>query len=105
MPYNITTGGDQNRDGIANDRPAGIDRNTGAGPDYIGVDLRWYREFHLKPSTKEPGPSATVAVDAFNLLNRVNYQNYLGALSSPFFGRPVAASPPRRLQLSLRVQF
>ena len=105
MPYNITTGGDQNRDGIANDRPAGIDRNTGAGPDYIGVDLRWYREFHLKPATKEPGPSATVAVDAFNLLNRVNYQNYLGALSSPFFGKPVAASPPRRLQLSLRLQF
>ena len=105
VPFNITTGGDQNRDGIAIDRPAAITRNSGAGPDYVGVDLRWYREFRFKPASKEPGPSATVAVDAFNLLNRVNYQNYLGALSSPLFGRPVAASPPRRLQLSLRVQF
>ncbi len=105
MPYNITTGGDQNRDGIANDRPRGIARNTGAGPDYFGLDLRWYREFRLKPVSKEAGPSGILAVDAFNLPNRVNYQNYLGALSSPFFGRPVSANPPRRLQLSLRFQF
>ncbi len=105
MPYNVTIGRDENRDGMANDRPRGIDRNTGAGPGYIGVDLRWYREFCFKPTSKEAGPTATLTADAFNVLSRVNYQNYLGALSSPFFGRPVAANPPRRLQLGLRVQF
>ena len=35
----------------------------------------------------------TPAVDAFNVPNRVNFAGYIGNLSSPFFGKPVAASP------------
>ncbi len=104
-PFNITTGRDDNRDGLANDRPLGVIRNTGHGPGYVGLDVRWYREFRLKPSAKEKSPKATVSLDAFNMVNRVNPQNYLGALSSPFFGRAVAAQPPRRLQVGLRFQF
>jgi hypothetical protein len=46
-----------------------------------------------------------VSVDAFNVFNRVNYQNYVGALTSPFFGRGVATQPARRLQMGLRFQF
>lgn len=105
LPFNITTGRDDNRDGMPNDRPPGIPRNTGQGPGYIGIDLRWYREFRFQPSAKERSPSLTLSVDAFNLPNRVNYQNYLGALTSPFFGQPVAAQPPRRVQLGVRLQF
>jgi hypothetical protein len=30
---------------------------------------------------------------------------YVGALSSPLFGRAVAAHPPRRLQVGARFQF
>jgi hypothetical protein len=48
---------------------------------------------------------ATLALDAFNVLNRVNYRSFVGNLSSPSFGRAVAARPPRRLQLSFRVKF
>jgi hypothetical protein len=44
-------------------------------------------------------------MDAFNLLNHVNYTSYIGNLSSPFFGRAVSAQPPRRLQLSARFAF
>jgi hypothetical protein len=44
-------------------------------------------------------------VDAFNVLNRVNYTAFVGNLSSPFFGKAVAAQPPRRLQLGLRFRF
>ena len=51
------------------------------------------------------GVKATLALDAFNVLNRVNYTSFVGNLSSPFFGRAVAAQPPRRLQLSFRVKF
>ena len=44
-------------------------------------------------------------MEYFNVLNRVNYAGLVGNLSSPFFGKPVAASPPRRLQLSVRFRF
>ena len=40
-------------------------------------------------------------MDAFNLLNHVNDQNYLGALGSPFFGQATGSQPARRLQLGL----
>ena len=46
-----------------------------------------------------------MALDAFNVTNRVNYVSYSGNLFSPFFGKAVAAKPPRRLQLSTRFTF
>ena len=104
-PFNITTGSDDNRDGMPGDRPPGVPRNTGQGPGYVGIDLRWYREFRFQPSAKERSPSLVLSLDAFNLPNRVNYQGFLGAVSSPFFGKPVAAQPPRRVQLGVRLQF
>src|SRR5439155_9857526 len=43
LPYNITTGRDDNGDTISNDRPAGVTRNTGRGRAQIdlGVRLSW----------------------------------------------------------------
>ena len=41
----------------------------------------------------------------FNVLNRVNYNPYVGNMSSPFFGQSVSAQPARRFQLSLRLEF
>ena len=46
-------------------------------------------------------PKASIALDAFNVLNPVNYSNSVGNLSSPFFGHPVTASPARRVQASV----
>jgi len=105
IPFNVITGRDDNGDGLAIDRPPGVPRNTGTGPGFAGVDLRWYREVRLRPAQRENSPTATVSLDAFNLFNRVNYQNFVGALSSPFFGRAVATQPPRRLQIGVRIQF
>jgi hypothetical protein len=90
---------------MALDRPAGITRNKGIGPGAAVFDLRWYRDFRFRPERKDKSPSVTFSVDAFNVLNRVNYQNYAGALTSPFFGRAVATQPPRRIQLGARFQF
>lgn len=104
-PFNITTGRDENRDGLALDRPAGVTRNTGIGPSLFTTDLRWYRDIRLSPAKKEKSSTLTLSVDAFNVFNRVNYQNYVGALSSPFYGRAVATQPARRVQLGLRFQF
>jgi len=46
-----------------------------------------------------------VGIDAFNVLNHVNYKNYVGIQSSPLFGWTNAANPARQLQLSLRFHF
>ena len=58
-----------------------------------------------KDKGKDKGPSAALAVDAFNILNHVNFGQFVGDLSSPFFGRPVSAGPARRMQGSLTFKF
>ena len=105
VPFNITTGRDNNGDGLALDRPDGVSRNTGLGPGQALVDLRWFRDFRFQPARKDKSPSLTVGLDAFNLFNRVNYQGFAGALTSPFYGRAFASQPARRIQLGLRLQF
>ena len=104
MPYSMTTGRDDNRDGLANDRPAGIPRNSLQGPGFAELDLRCSYDWRLQ-KTKKDGAKLTLALDAFNVPNRVNYVTYTGNLSSPFFGHAVAAKPPRRLQISTRFTF
>src|SRR5262249_23168906 len=104
-PYNLTTGRDEFNTGIANARPPGVGRNSLQGPGYLDVDVRWSHEFALKKAKKEKGPAVTVGADAFNVPNRVNFVSFGGNLISPFFGRAVAAQPPRRMQLSFRFKF
>jgi hypothetical protein len=105
-PYTITTGRDDNRDGVAVDRPIGVRRNSGQGPGSLRLDLRWSRDFRFERLALDGNRiAASIAADAFNVLNRVNYSGYVGNLSSPFFGRPTSAQAARRLQLSFRVQF
>ncbi len=102
QPYSLTTGRDDNRDGLASDRPAGAARNSLTGPAFAEVDLRWSHDFLLSPAKhakRDQGPVVTVGV------NTVNDAGYAGNLSSPFFGRPVAARPPRRVQFSMRSRF
>ncbi len=103
IPFNITTGGDENHDNIVNDRPPGVGRNTGRGPGYADVDLHLGKEFRVL-QVAETG-RMEFGVDAFNVLNHVNYRDYEGVVGSPFFGRADAAQSARRLQLSLRFKF
>jgi len=49
IPYNITTGLDNNHDTVPNDRPLGTGRNTGVGPGYASVD------FHLSKRIRFAG--------------------------------------------------
>jgi len=103
-PVNITTGGDENHDGIVNDRPAGTDRNTMPGPGMIDLDLNLSHDFHLSKSRREVRV-LSLSLNSFNVLNHPNYVTYIGALSSPLFGMPVAAQPPRRMQLGVQFKF
>ena len=103
-PYSMTIGRDDNRDGVANDRPPGVPRNSLHATGAATLDMRWSRDFPLHPGRTE-GMRLATSVDAFNLFNRVDYTSFVGNLSSPFFGNPVAAAPARRLQLSVGVKF
>ena len=103
-PVNITTGGDDNHDGIINDRPAGIARNTMHGPGMIGLDLNLAHDFPLSKQQKE-AKVISVALNSFNVLNHPNYVTYIGTISSPLFGMPVAAQDPRHMQLNVEFKF
>jgi hypothetical protein len=50
-----------------------------------------------------------VRVDVFlgvaNIFNHVNYTNFSGVQTSPFFGQPTAAQPGRRMEVGSRVSF
>ena len=118
LPYNITTGHDDNHDTVALDRPTGLWRNAGRGPGYLNLDLRLSRKYRL--ARRDKAPTVEWAVDAFNALNHVNYKNFIGTETSGFFdsaavtqglipvelgGRPNAANTPRQLQMSVRFSF
>ncbi len=103
-PVNVVTGGDNNHDGILNDRPAGVPRNTMEGPGTIDLDLNVAHDFQLSKAKKE-AKVLSVSLNSFNLLNHPNYVTYIGTISSPFFGKPVAAQPPRRMQLDVQFKF
>jgi hypothetical protein len=103
-PVNITTGDDDNHDGVLNDRPAGVARNTMAGPGLINLDLNLSHDFPLSKAKKE-SKILSVSLNSFNVLNHPNYVTYIGTISSPLFGKPVAAQPPRRMQLDVQFKF
>ena len=103
-PVNVTTGNDENRDGLALDRPAGVPRNTMHGPSYVGLDVNMGHDFPLTKK-REKGPILSLTINSFNVLNHPNYVTYTGVVGSPFFGKPVSAQPPRRMQLNLQFKF
>lgn len=106
-PYSLTTGRDDNRDNVANDRPPGVPRNSLQGPGAATLDLRWNKEFNLRESKgkDDDGPVISVSIAAFNVFNRTNYTGFVGNLSSSFFGLPVASQPARRTQVTLGFSF
>ena len=104
-PYSLLTGRDDFHTGQTNARPPGVARNTLDGPGTALVNLRWSHQFALRSGKGEDAPGWSIGVAAFNIVNRVNYVGFVGNQSSPFFGRAIAAQPPRRIQLSAGFHF
>jgi hypothetical protein len=104
LPYSEITGADNNHDGVVNDRPLGVPRNSLHGPGYADLDVRLSRKFALTRFRKE-NASTTVSIGAFNVLNHRNDTSFIGVVGSPFFGQAVSAQPPRRLQANLQFKF
>ncbi|HEX7797752.1 MAG TPA: TonB-dependent receptor [Vicinamibacterales bacterium] len=102
-PYSLTTGRDDFNTGTANARPAGVPRNSLRGPGVLNFDLRWSHDTTFVEAGRKV--TLTAGIDAFNVINKVNYNYYVGNESSPFFGQPISAQAPRRLQFSLRARY
>jgi hypothetical protein len=54
-PYTITTGEDDNLDGVVNDRPAGVGRNSARGSARFDMSLRLSRNFSFGPQRTQAG--------------------------------------------------
>ena len=107
-PFEITTGRDDNGDTYANDRPPGVPRNAGDGAPFAQLDLRLTKDIPTAspfPGEKRRQGRIQLVLDAFNLLNQVNYGPYVGVMTSPFFGRAVVARDPRSFQFAVRYGF
>ncbi|HEY1304743.1 MAG TPA: TonB-dependent receptor [Vicinamibacterales bacterium] len=108
-PFSVTTGFDDNGDTIANDRPAGVFRNSRRGPGTLQLDVRLAKSLDLARflGGEHSGKRHRLdfAVDVFNALNTTNVTGVVGVLSSPFFGRGNSAAPARAVQFSARYSF
>jgi hypothetical protein len=125
LPFNVTTGADDNVDGITSDRPPGVSRNTGAdtplepvnayreasgltpvaslsAPSLSQLDLRLYRPFALK-DRKGYGQAF---VQVFNIFNRFNGGLVEGRALASNFGAVISnAGPPRTIELGFKMGF
>jgi hypothetical protein len=131
LPYNVTTGRDNNGDGIFNDRPeivpagtpgavptlfgylnpnvvdGNLPRNAGTSPPTLTMDLNLSRRFALRKAEalSERGRALTINLRGTNVLNRLNPTAVNGVLGSPLFGTANAADPARRVEAGLRLDF
>lgn len=106
-PYNILAGYDRNANGDAtSDRPVGVGRNEGEGPDYFAVDLRLSKRIYFSGGERD----LELLVEVFNLFNRKNYSTVNnvygpGPTPLPTFDQPTAAYAARQIQLGARLTF
>jgi hypothetical protein len=121
-PYNLTTGRDDNDDGVFNDRPEGATRNSLRGDPTWGLNLTLSRRFALSTVAAPAGRSGQsfggpggrgagngrsmeLFLQAQNVLNHVMPTAYVGNLSSPYFGQATSVSQPRDVNVGVRFSF
>jgi len=75
------------------------------GGDTTELDLRWSHNLFASYRGKEKLAAFSLAIDAFNITNHMNYMAYIGNAQSTFFGQPTAAASARRLQFTGRIKF
>jgi len=128
-PYSVTTGTDNNGDGVFNDRPSyapaagagvfatpfglltgnatngNVPRNVGTMPSLIHLDMNLSRAWKLGPQSMESARTLTLNARAANLLNHTNVAAVGTVVGSPKLGDAVAAESARRLELGIRYSF
>jgi hypothetical protein len=126
-PYTMLSGSDDNGDGIFNDRPQGVGRNTlrASGQTTVNANFGYVFAFgrtaSLPPAIGVFGGGGSAQVRTFdqgtaryrlqifmnaqNLTNERNYVGYSGTLTSPFFGRPTAVAGMRKIDFGISLSF
>jgi hypothetical protein len=134
-PFNVTTGQDDNLDGITTDRPVGVGRNTGEDTPPERINSLRERENELRRLRNQPELSMVGSLHApsffqvdlriskpfaaremktrgemflqvFNLFDRLNGGLVDGRVVSPTFGQVIGlAGPPRTLELGVRLAY
>lgn len=108
-PYMLTTGRDDNGDGMINDRPAGVGlwALRGTGQSTISSRLA----YTLTPGAPVGTPQGTIRyrvvmfMNVNNLTNRANYSGFSGVQTSPFFKQARSVNNPRRIDFGMNVNF
>lgn len=109
LPYTITTGFDENEDGIINDRPAGIGRNSERETWSRQTDLRvnWkptvFNRDNILIAKVLNGTNFYLTVQ--NLFNHNNKGHFVGVKTSPYFRQPTTAIAPRSFTLGMSYSF
>jgi hypothetical protein len=120
----VTAGRDLNLDGLANDRPAGIQINDGCrGADlgvvnayrsangaapveritcgaFLTLNTQVSRTFRLRGEHR-----VGIIFQVFNLLNRANRLSAVGNALSPLFGQALQVANARQGEIAIRYDF
>lgn len=129
LPYNVTSGFDNNGDGVFNDRPVfstsssttvyntrfgllspdgsgeALGRNAGTLPWNVHLDTNLSRTFTLPHRAGKEVQSVALNLRSTNLLNHTNVLAVGGVLGSPLFGQAYQADAGRRVEAGLRWSF
>jgi hypothetical protein len=88
LPFNIRSNLDLNGDGVNNDRPIGIDRNTGRLGNVYNLDARYSRFIPIGLA-----PRAEVFIEAKNLFNHQNVSGVNRVVTTSAAGVPLVPIP------------
>ena len=103
--YTIRTGKDDNGDGVSNDRPPGVVKNSEVGPNYFDVGFNFSKAFELNTAAGSTGPQLNVFANLSNAFNVQHPGLPSGVVTSPFFMRSFNATSPRTIEVGMRFQF
>jgi hypothetical protein len=99
LPYNITTGADDNGDLAFTDRPLNVSRNSARSEPAWQLDGRLSRIFRIGRQRIE------LLADVFNTTNHPNWTAFDGVITNFTFGQPTSSTDARQVQFGVRVDF
>lgn len=103
-PYTLTTGVDDNQDGILNDRPLGVPLRSLRSPGQSTVNLRMAYTLNVGQAAWRRY-RISLTLNATNLGNRDNFGGYSGNMLSPDFLQPTFVINPRRIDFGTTLGF
>ena len=96
---------DDDGDGVSNDRPPGVVKNSEVGPSYFDVGFNLSKAFELNSGSGSAGPQMNVFANLNNAFNMQHPGLPSGVVTSSFFGRSFNATSPRTIEFGMEFQF